>query len=198
MLEKELAFPFPVKDGTKSVTSRSSQLTYGEVVVARIRHLIARSLEYSSHTTISDVQWVESLIASAQHALDDSFQPCIVMEDYKEQNAVAECVNDVWRVSSVFDLMTAHFGDGEADLSRTTGVYLYEDPTLAREFVQAYVRKRPPRPGFAERFPVYMLLDRLIIWDYVERHEPDWQGDEPMTFQEWASDYTSSYAELQW
>ena len=88
--------------------------------------------------------------------------------------------------------MEAHFGDGEADLSHTVAMYLEENPLLAQEFVQAYIGRKPPRPGFAERFPVYMLHDRLVIWEYFQRngHMP-W--DENLTLRDWASPYISCY-----
>jgi hypothetical protein len=65
---------------------------------------------------------------------------------------------------------------------------------LALAFVGAYVEQmvvtnRPLRPGFAERFSVYMLLDRLIIWQFGQRHGVWW--DPSMTLQEWAGQYTS-------
>jgi hygromycin-B 7''-O-kinase len=58
------------------------------------------------------------LIADAQDALDDTFEPCLLMEDYKEDNVVVIQQEEKWRISGVFDLMQLHFGDGEADLSR--------------------------------------------------------------------------------
>jgi hygromycin-B 7''-O-kinase len=111
------------------------------------------------------------------------------MQDYKEGNAVAERKDGTWRISGVFDLIEAYFGDGEADLSRSVAVYAERDVELARAFVQAYVRGRPLRPGFAERFLVYMLLDRLIVWQFGQRHGVWW--DEHLTLHEWASPYTS-------
>ena len=27
------------------------------------------------------------------------------------------------------------------------------------------------RPGFGSRFQIFMLLDRMIIWEFVQRHE---------------------------
>jgi hygromycin-B 7''-O-kinase len=185
---QELAWPFPVQQTTK----QSSTVTYSERVVAQIRQYLASSCTYNDHTTLSDIEWVEELLARAGNALNDSFQPCFVMEDYKEQNVVIEYVNTNWRISGVFDLMEAHFGDGEADLSRTVAMYLDENPLLVQEFVQAYIGRKQPRPGFVERFPVYMLHDRLIIWEYFQRNgRTPWE--EKLTLSEWASPYTSCY-----
>jgi aminoglycoside phosphotransferase (APT) family kinase protein len=184
-LQQELAWPFPVQQHTKEYPT----VTYSGRIVAQIRQYLASSCRYNDHTTLSDIEWVEELLALAGSAPDDAFQPCFVMEDYKEQNVVMECVNASWRVSGVFDLMEAHFGDGEADLSRTVAMYLDENPLLAQEFIQAYIRRKSPRPGFAERFPVYMLHDRLIIWEYFQRiGHVFWEED--LSFQDWASPYT--------
>jgi hypothetical protein len=60
------------------------------------------------------------------------------------------------------------------DLSRQTAFYLEEDPDLACMFLRTYLGLLPVRPGLQERFPVYMLLDRLVVWEYAQRpqHEP--------------------------
>lgn len=70
--------------------------------------------------------------------------------------------------------MELYFGDGEADLARSVAGYLDEDPVLARAFVGAYLERRPTRPAFAERFPLYMLRDHLIVWEYFHRYGQHW------------------------
>jgi hypothetical protein len=74
-----------------------------------------------------------------------------------------------WHVSGAFDFMGCYFGDGETDLSRITAEYFDQDPELAREFSATYLQLRAPRPGFRERFSLYMPLSRLIMWKYVQR-----------------------------
>src|SRR5207237_8247160 len=100
-------------------------------------------------------------------ALDDTFTPCLVLEDYKRENLVVLHQGEGWRVSGVFDLMEVHFGDGEADLSRQYAMYLQEEAHLARVFLQGYLSQMTPRPGFLRRFPVYILLDRALIWVFM-------------------------------
>ncbi len=170
-------------------TIRPLDVEYGEWIISRIRHNVQRAIPFSERTTDADVEWVEGVISKGRAALDVPFQPCCVMQDYKEGNAVAECVAGVWRISGVCDLMELYFGDGEADLSRSAAFYANENPELARAFVCAYVSHRSLRPGFAERFPVYMLLDRTIIWQFAQRHGVWW--DERLTLREWAGQYTS-------
>jgi len=162
---------------------------YGAWIVARIRQKLALSRGYSSRTTMSDVAWAEAIIAAAEPALDDAYRPCYVMENYKEANMVVQRTDGAWRVGGVFDLMEAHFGDGEADLVRQACSYLDEDRALAEAFVQAYTEYKPLRPGHAARLALYMLDDRLTIWEYFQRptHVASWH--EEGTLRDWAEQY---------
>lgn len=190
-LAQELASPFPVESDAQLAAMPPTPITYSERVKTVIRHLLARShMRNAATTTREDIRWVEDLIADAQDALDDTFEPCLLMEDYKEDNVVVTQEHGEWRVSGVFDLMTAHFGDGEADLSRPIAWYLERDPHLAQEFLDAYRGLKPFRPGFVKRFPVYMLLDRAILWSYCQHNGLHW-WDASWTFRDWASQYTS-------
>lgn len=111
------------------------------------------------------------------------------MQDYKRSNLVVQQQGTRWQVSGVFDLIESYFGDGETDLSRLFAVYLVKDWQLARAFLQGYLSQTTPRPGFARRFPVYMLLDRAIVWGFGQR-VPGW-WDRQRTFRDWASRSTS-------
>jgi hygromycin-B 7''-O-kinase len=92
-----------------------------------------------------------------------------------------------WQVSGVFDYMDAWVGDGEQDLSRTTAVFADEHPDLARAFLAAYARRRSLRPGYSERFALYMLYERTLIWQFGQRHGVWWEPN--LTLREWASQY---------
>ena len=157
--------------------------------------MLLRASTYNDRTPPSEIGWVEELIESAKDALDNDFQPCFVMEDYKDGNVVLQNDRSKWSVSGVFDLMGSCFGDGEVDLSRQTCVYLEKEPVLAYEFIRAYLSKKPPRAGFSERFPIYMLHERLIIWEYVQRTHPAWWND-TLTFRQWVERYISAGAQL--
>jgi hygromycin-B 7''-O-kinase len=167
-LAHELAYPFPPP---VVEPARSRTISNSERVLGVIRRLLAKSRAIDDHTTEADANWVEELIASNQHAMSDDFQPAFVMEDFKEGNVVFARNGGGWRIGGVFDLAGAHFGDPEADLSRTSASYFDESHELAHQFVLAYLSKNPARPGFASRFQIFMLLDRMIIWEFVQRHE---------------------------
>ena len=57
-----------------------------------------------------------------------------------------------------------------------------------REFLTTYLQLCAPRPGFRERFSLYMLLDRLIIWEYIQRHEVE-VASKMGTLREWTERY---------
>ena len=87
--------------------------------------------------------------------------------------------------------MTAHFGDGEADLARQVGTYLRETPELADEFVQVYLHNKVIQPGFSERQQLYMLYDSLIIWSFWQGHAGGLPEDKMITLEQWASPFVS-------
>lgn len=182
----ELAWPFPID----SPASQSVDFPFYQYVIGRIRSCLARAQQYDTATTDADIAWVEDLIAQAIPALSEPLQPSLVMEDYKEDNVVVTQDQHGWHVSGLFDLMTIYFGDGEIDLSRPIAWYLERDPQLARTFLQTYLHSRPPRPGFTQRFPIYMLLDRAILWQYAHMNRERW-WDLSLSFRDWAGFYIS-------
>lgn len=190
-LAKELAWPFPRESDTRLAKMPLTIITYSERVKRCLRHHLTRAQECNAiATTPEDMLWVEEYITEAQDALNETFEPCLLMEDYKEGNLVVTQHSTRWQVSGVFDLMEAHFGDGEADLSRQIAGYLDEDPQLAGAFFAAYRAHTLLRPNFIKRFPVYMLLDRAILWAFFQSRGWRWWPEE-WTFRDWASRYIS-------
>jgi hygromycin-B 7''-O-kinase len=146
--------------------------------------------------TTGDSAWIEQIVRDAQSALTVAFQPCFVMNDYNLNNVVIGRVRDEWRVTGLFDLMEYYFGDGEADLVRLTAIYLDEEQPygtqLAQAFSMAYVKKIPVRSGFAERYKLYMLRDRLIVWEYGKRPGVGW-FPAAWSFRDYAERYMVGY-----
>ncbi len=191
--DRDIVRPVPVKDHADWPFNNG----YGEViqppshrqlVTARVRRILERAHAASDRTTTADVEWAEELIERANAALAAPFAPCFTMEDYKEGNVVLSRTPDGWQVSGVFDFMGCYFGDGETDLSRIMAEYFDQDPEVAREFLATYLQLRAPRPGFRQRFSLYMLLDRLIIWEYIQRHEVE-VASKVGTLRDWAERY---------
>jgi aminoglycoside phosphotransferase (APT) family kinase protein len=164
---------------------------YRSWIVQRTRELIAQAQSYNENTTASDVAWVENIIERTAPACLTPYQPCLVLEDYKEANVVVARNETGWQVSGVFDFMTAHFGDGEADLARQVGSYLRETQVLADEFVQFYLNHKVLHPGFADRQQLYMLYDSLIIWSFWQGHAGGLPEDKTLTLEQWASPFVA-------
>ena len=150
------------------------------------RQLLAQARAVApAQTTAADAEWAESVIAGALDALREPFRPCCVMRDYQENNVnVARAADGTWQVSGVFDLMGLFFGDGEVALARQAAIYAERDASLASEYVWSYLR-RPPRPGFTQRFPLYMLAERLEVWEWAYRTDRVW-WDGSLSLQAWA------------
>jgi len=108
--------------------------------------------------------------AEARPALAGPARLGFVHLDYTTGNVVVERGSDgAFALSGVFDLHTAAFDDGEKDLSRQLAGWALAHPETAAVFVAAYSERRPLRPGWRERFRLYMLRDRMILWHYGRR-----------------------------
>jgi hypothetical protein len=164
-------------------------------IVADIGQWLAAA-RANGRTTTDDIAWIEHIISAAQPVLASAFQPCFVMNDYNPGNLLVDRVQGAWQVSGLFDLMEYYFGDGEADLMRLIAIYLEQNQThgvqLARAFASAYLTQKPARPGFAERYALYMLRDRLIVWEYGTRPGNDWFRQGP-SFRDYAEPFTLSW-----
>jgi hygromycin-B 7''-O-kinase len=164
---------------------------YRSWIVQRIHELITQAQSYNENTTTTDAAWVEDIITRTTHACLTPYQPCLVLEDYKEPNVVVMQDETGWQVSGVFDFMTAHFGDGEADLARQVGTYLRETPVVADEFVQVYLQNKAVQPGFAERQQLYMLYDSLLIWSFWQGHAGGLPEDKTLKLEQWAGPFVA-------
>jgi len=164
---------------------------YRSWIVQRIRELLLQAQSYNVNTTAADSAWVENIIAQTAQACLTPYQPCLVLEDYKEANVVVTQEQISWRVTGVFDFMTAHFGDGEADLARQSGTYLREMPELADEFVQFYLDHKVVQPGFGKRQQLYMLYDSLLIWSFWQGHAGGLPEDKTLNLEEWAGPFVA-------
>jgi hygromycin-B 7''-O-kinase len=170
---------------------------YREMILESIRDFLAESQSYNTNTTVSDVAWVDRVIRDNQEAMHEPWHISLVLRDFKEANMVAQQQRGEWQISGVFDLMEAHFGDGECDLVRQVGHYLRTAPIYAAEFVREYLRQRPVAPGFAERQQLYMLYDSLIIWSYFQRTEGGLPENKALSLEAWASPFVEFWKTFQ-
>ncbi len=118
-----------------------------------------------------DLNFINEVIKENRQALSVPFQPCFVHYDYKEGNLLVERSKDSWKLSGILDFMTCAYGDGEQDLSRMTASLAFPNQDAARTFITAYRERCPLRPGYKERFRIYMLMDRMILWQYGRQNK---------------------------
>jgi hygromycin-B 7''-O-kinase len=170
---------------------------YRNMILENIHDLLATSQSYNANTTVSDVAWVNQVIHDNQEAMHQPWSVSLVLRDYKAANMVAQQQQGEWHISGVFDLMEAHFGDGECDLARQVGHYLRADVPYVDEYIQEYLRRRPVMPGFVERQKLYMLYDSLIIWSYFQRTEGGMPGKKALSLEKWASPFLEFWKTFQ-
>jgi hygromycin-B 7''-O-kinase len=191
-----LSWPFAGDYDLASNTIQPFGSGFAQWLVADIRCWLAKTRGNGAATTADDVAWIERVIGEAEAALAVEFQPCFVMNDYNPGNVLVDRLHGTWQVTALFDLMEYYFGDGEADLMRLIAIYLDRDPQHGEQLVQrfgaAYLDRRAARPGFAERYALYMVRDRLITWEYGTRPGHNW-FPEGQSFREYAERYTLSW-----
>jgi len=155
----------------------SSKASFPQWIASRISYFLNRAVEANDEakgrmTTTDDVEWVEDLIQQSGRALTVPFQPCFVMDDFKEGNTVVSKIDGKWKVTGVFDLGTSYFGDGEADTARLLLMYGMGGPTpdgRPHAFLKAYFHGATTesiRPHFAERVTAYFLMESVVFWSF--------------------------------
>jgi Ser/Thr protein kinase RdoA (MazF antagonist) len=136
-----------------------------------LRSWQARAAEVLGALDVADVDFIDSVLAEARGALEEPFEPCFVHYDFAGDNVLVGAGPNGWRLSGIVDLMTCAAGDAEQDLSRMAASLAVPDRSIAAAFVDAYCAQSPLRPGARERFRLYMLMDRLVLWEYGRRHD---------------------------
>ncbi|MAE95407.1 MAG: hypothetical protein CL910_12160 [Deltaproteobacteria bacterium] len=118
-----------------------------------------------------DDEWIAAILEEARPFLRDDFQPRFVHHDFKPNNVLCRRGPHGWEAHGVVDLMEGYFGDPEEDLVRAIGSFARVDRGLGPAFVEAYSARRPLRPGHAERYRVYRLVDTLVFWEFGQRND---------------------------
>jgi len=196
----QVTWPHPGEYSLAEETIVPLNVSYDQWLARRIHTNLAAAQRHSDRTTTADISWVEELIERGRQAINSAFTPCAVHHDYGANNTLAELLDGQWRITGVVDLMMMSIGDGEDDLPRQVAVYVSNGrPDLAAIYISTYLDRRPPRPGFAERAAVYMLDDRVDVWEYGQRH-PDSTAswfDHSLTLRQWCEPYLEAISRLQ-
>lgn len=171
---------------------------FSDWLVDELRRLLRVSISYGTGATEADAAWAEQIIQDAAQHVSLPGPAVLVLHDYKEGNVTVERGDDGWRISGVFDLVEALFGDGELDLIRQLAAYLEEPvPALARALLDGYQKQHRLRPGADRRLALYLTYERMVIWEYY--HQPGnlhqwWYAEK--TPRDWVTPYLSRLPRL--
>ena len=169
---------------SKRTTLCPTQSATASAFWARSTNLVAQCGRLDSLSD-SDLHWLRRLLKHNQAALDVPFQPTFVHHDFTASNVVVHRTSTAWTLSGVFDLMEAYVGDPEEDLVRALFNYSSRQPGLARDFLRAYICRKPLREDATGRLRLYMLRDCLLIWEFGHRFGKEWVASAP-GFRQWA------------
>lgn len=156
---------------------------YSDEVMSRAETLIHRSNSVAVSVANSEVDTILGMLEKHLSEVNTS-QPVIVMQDYKYGNMCVTKNRGKWKVTGLFDLMEARFGHQLEDLPRQYAAYLgAQRPDLASAFLAGY--------GLTDNdlglFNCFMVVDRLIVWEYGVRVGKWWSEGE--TFSDWMQRY---------
>ena len=177
----ELRWEAPGSYDLASDTIAPYPVSQRQRVTGTVREYVTTCREELEALTEDDVEWIESILAANEPALDEPFETCFVHHDWKPSNVLAQHREGSWRITGVVDLMEGYFADGEEDLVRSIGDLARRDRGHARHFASAYQSRRPLRAGYADRYRIYQLLDCLVMWKYGRRNRVWFSEDQRFT-----------------
>ncbi|MDO8800877.1 phosphotransferase family protein [Phenylobacterium sp.] len=163
-------------------------------LVGEVRKLIADA-DVSGSLTAEDHAWIEGVLDQAASARDA--EPSVYLHnDFSLNNVLAERRDGAWAITGVVDLMTSTFGGGEADLCRQAANYLDQDPALTAALIGAYRGAGGGGLDAQSRAPLYVVYERLLLWEYFTRppQRADWTAGK--TFSGWARRYVDRLSAL--
>lgn len=163
-------------------------------LIGEVRKLVTDA-DLSGSLTPEDHAWIEGVLDMAALATDAG-PPVYLHNDFSLNNLLAERRDGGWAITGVVDLMTSTFGGGEADLCRQAANYLTVDPALTRAMIGAYRAAGGGGPGAQARGPLYVVYERLLLWEYFTRplRRADWTSGK--TFSGWAGWYVERLTAL--
>lgn len=109
--------------------------------------------------------------------------------DYKLNNLTVLQEHGNWRVSGVFDLHEAKFGDGALDLVRQYCGYLDSEPELADVFAASYLEQVGSDGSLEDVLPLYVANDRMKLWEYFTRPQVRADWTQGTSYRQWLARY---------
>ena len=176
-------------------TIKSFEAGYAKWFVSDVECWLAALNEHAG-ISVYDADWVRKYLCENIKYLMYNIRPCFVMNDYNPYNVLVENMHGKWVVSGVFDLMEYYFGDGSADLVRMIAHYLEKYSSdaynLINAFIKGYFTMVEMEPCIIDKFKLFMLRDRLIIWEYGTRPNVAWFNNND-SFREYVKRYMDNY-----
>jgi len=162
-------------------------------VIDETRDAVATA-EANGVMTAHDLEWIDAAEKRARAAGErpNTFVHC----DYKLNNLTVGKHGGTWRVTGLFDLHEARFGDGALDLVRQTCSYLDTEPALARIFIASYFERTTRDPRIAELLPLYLINDRMKFWTFFANPASPASWTKGRTFRSWAEPYLGAISTL--
>lgn len=146
---------------------------------------IVTRLALSPSLSPEDAQWVVDLARELSRDLDEPADNVIVHGDFGYWNMLFARVGGGYRVTGVYDLLTATIGDCLADVAFQYAKYAERDRSDAEAFTDAWLtRSGRNEASFDERIRLYVLYERLGLRDFAYRQAPQWV-DWDVPFREW-------------
>jgi aminoglycoside phosphotransferase (APT) family kinase protein len=151
----------------------------------------------TQHGTMTDADraWIDAAAEQAL-AIAGSRPNTFVHGDYKLNNLTVMQGGDGWRVSGLFDLHEARFGDGALDIVRQCCGYLDTEPELAAVFIDSYVARVAADPRIKALLPLYIINDRMKFWEFFTRPDARAAWSIGKTFCGWAERYVDGLLNL--
>lgn len=171
---------------------------FPEWLVRELRDLMETSIGHGTGASDRDRTWLGEMVDRSAEAVRVPCTPTLVLHDFREGNLTVERRAGRWRVSGVFDLMEAVFGDPELDLVRQLSVYLEaQRDACARAFLAGYRTQRPLRAGAGRRLALFTAYDRMVVWEFFHRPEQVHRWPYPeQTPREWIDRYLARLGDV--
>ena len=164
-------------------------------LVGEVRTLVAAA-DASGSLSPEDHAWIEGVLGQAA-SVSDAGPAVYLHNDFSLNNLLAERRDGAWTITGVVDLMTSTFGGAEADLCRQAANYLNVEPELAAALIGAWRGAGGGGGSDAKkRTPLYVVYERLLLWEYFTRppQRADWTVGK--TFSGWARWYVERLTKL--
>jgi len=160
------------------------------------RFVIAQTREIAERAAMrgaidhSEAEWIEMTCRAAETL--QAPRITYVHVDYKTGNLCLTETTNGYRVSGLFDFHEARFGNGTQDLVRQACSFIDFDLNCAHEFLRSTLAHGGLQFRIDELMRLFVINDRIKIWEYFTHPEVAPVMPEGMRFSDWAKRYLES------